>query len=360
MLALSAGASSQERTPDSTQPLPSWIHFFTHAGQWTGGPHGDVFGVVQPSFTRDGGRSWFGFTRARLGVRGALTPTLSFFTLTEMAVNGVTAPTGGAVRLLDAQLNWSPKSFVNFRFGQFLPDLGRLINPGVFVSWIDYTDIEKTVLFFNRMDDLETSAARDMGLSLWNDFAWRHYRFQYEVGVYNGSGIRQTELDDHKDYMASFRFGAGNWLTKVGHWRGRRTVGNAAPDKRKWVASVGWGDVVDGRLWFLAEYLRTSEDLISDGAPLVAEGFYAAVGWRIRSRAQLVYRIARCWCTSNPARPRDSEVHTVTATYWISGQSKLMVHYDLRRDRAQSSNDADALRIFVSAPFSFRMHADGR
>lgn len=352
----------QEGEPAPPRPRPSWIYFFTHAAQWDGAPHADVFGVVQPSATWSGSSDWatrFGFTRARLGVRGATSRPLSFFVLVELARNGVTAPTGGAVRLLDAQVNLRVSNAVNVRMGQFLPDGGRLITPGVFVSWVDYTDIEKAVLFFNRMGDSESSAARDMGVSLWNDFAAGRYRFQYEIGVYNGTGLRQDDADGEKDFVASARLGIGSWLAKAGHWRGSRVIGDERLGVTKWTASLGWGDLVDDPLWIMGEYLRSSQAQPRVPARIRVDGFFVAGGWWFTGRVQLGYRFAYCRCSDalSPPGPHDSRVHTMSLTYRIAGHQKLLFEYDLRTDLLDSrpSADSDAARFFMSVPFSFRI-----
>lgn len=369
MLAGASWASpldGQSADPKPYVPIPSWIHFFVHDGQWNGAPHADIFGVLQPSATllqRHDWRTEFGFTRARIGLRGAPAADLSFFTLVELAVNGVTAPTGGAVRLLDAQVNWRATPFLNLRFGQFLPDFGRLIMPGVFVPWIDYTDIEKTVLFFNRVGDAETSAARDTGVSVWNDFAWGRYRLQYEVGVFNGTGLQQIEADPHKDFIGSVRFGMGRWLVKGGYWAGGRTVQEEVLQKHKWSASLGWGNPVSGRVWTFVEYLRTTEDIAGSSETFTSDGFYVAGAWRIQAPLQLMYRLSRCRCEENIGAPGPlaSWVHSVSVSYRISGENKFMVQYDLRFDTKDlyAAADADSLRFFFSLPFSFRIHPEG-
>src|SRR6056297_1913358 len=140
-----ADSTAFEREP--VQPMKSWINVFTHAGQWSGKPHVDIFGIIQPTVRGGEGAidEEFGFTRARLGVRGTMTEDISYWALYELGRNGVTAPTNGGARLLDAQINWKATDWANLRMGQFIPDFAVAITPGAVVHWVDYTDIEKTV-----------------------------------------------------------------------------------------------------------------------------------------------------------------------------------------------------------------------
>lgn len=77
LLAMSNLAMSGEME----QPPPSWTTFFSHADQWQGKPHVELIGIIQPTYTENRSSSTldtFSFTRARLGVRGTATESISY------------------------------------------------------------------------------------------------------------------------------------------------------------------------------------------------------------------------------------------------------------------------------------------
>lgn len=344
-----------------TEPMKSWINVYTHAGQWQGKPHADMFGVIQPTYayTEDAStEDQFQFTRARLGLRGALTEDISFWTLYELAKNGVTVPTNGGARLLDAQINWRFSDYANLRMGQFIPDFGMAVTPGALVHWVDYTDIEKTVWFFNRSGDTETTALREMGVSLWNEFRNGPSSFSYEVGVYNGTGLSQVEsTDDDRDVIVGLRYAYGPWWTHAGYWTGDREVSGQSLGKDKYSLSAGWGNYVKDKYWIFGEYLNAEQEQ-SSGADIEADGFYIAAGWRPAKKWHLTYRYADCDCEENVGPPgrRDSQVHTLSAEYYIKGQMKIVAQYDMRDDDLDSvaNADGDKFWLMFSMPFSYR------
>lgn len=339
-------------------PMKSWIGFFTHSGQWSGSPHIDLIGVIQPSYTyvedatiEDG----FQFQRARLGVRGTATENISYFALYELARNGVTAPTDGGARLLDAQINLKLSDFANLRLGQFIPDFGIAITPGAVNHWIDYSDIEKSVWFFNRSGDTQTGALREMGASVWNEFRSGRSSFTYELGVYNGTGLNQVEnTDDDRDFIMSLRYGYGPAWIHGGYWTGDRQVGGQDLGKDKWSAALGWGNYVKDKYWAFGEYLSYEQEQPA-GPDIEADGFYLAAGWKPTNKTQLIYRYSECDCTENagPPGPRDSQVHSIIGEYYIKGPIKVMAQYDIRDDDVNV--DGDSFRIMLSLPFSYRL-----
>jgi len=345
------------------KPKKSWINFFAHSGQWKGKPHVDMFGVIQPSYTNIEDvkiKDTFSFTRARTGLRGSLTDTVSFFFLYEMGNSPPLGPTSGGMRMLDALVNWKFSDVANIRMGQFIPDFGHAIAPGALVSWIDYTDIEKSVWFFNRQGDSETTAARETGAAVWNEFSWDNSVLSYELGVYNGAGLRQVEqTDDSKDIIASVRYATGPFHVKTAYWTGDRKTGGQTVGKKKWAVSGGIGDYVNGDYWLLGEYMSTEEKQPGSIPDVNSDGFYIAAGWRPTRKHQLAYRYSSCDCTDNVGPPgkRDSTVNTFTYTYFIKGNLKILAQYDVRDDDLNVVPGArsNAFRIMFSMPFSYRL-----
>ena len=349
---------------------PNWVRFFTHSGRWTGSPHLDVIGIYQPTYTdtEDDRVDTFGFSRARFGFRGAVTNDISFWTLIETGRNGVTGPTNGGLRLLDAQINWNLADIVNLRMGQFIPDFSQTIAAGAFVDWIDYTEIEKTVWFFNRQGDRQTSALRELGASVWNEYHAGDHVFNYEMGYYNGRGLNQVESvttaqtgdpDDEKDIIAGVRYGYAKAWAHGGYWLGKRKFSGTRVDKTKYSATIGYGNFIKDRFYFIAEYLNTDEEQPSGADDVESDGFWTAVGYRPHPRWKMVYRYSECDCEDNIGPPgrSDTEQHTFALTHYLKGQMKIVAQYDINNDDygAVDFKDDNAFRIYFSLPLSYRI-----
>ena len=356
--ALFSGISNAEMEP----PMKSWLNFYTHSNQWTGKPHVDIFGVVQPSYSgvQDAAiDSTYSFQRARIGVRGSATENISYFTLYELARNGATAPTNGGARLLDAQINIKLSDFMNLRVGQFMPDFATTLTPGALVHWVDYTDIEKSVWFFNRNGDTETTALREMGASVWNEFRTGLNSFSYEVGMYNGTGLNQVETTDNdRDTIVGLRYAYGPYWTHAGYWTGDRKVSGQQLGKKKWSASAGIGNYVNGKYWIFGEYFNLKQEQTT-GPDIEDKGYYIAAGWKPTPKTQLTYRYSQCDCTDNVGPPgaRDSRVHSIIGEYFIKGNIKVVAQYDIRDDKADlvANADSNAYWLMLSLPFSYRV-----
>ncbi len=375
------GIMSSAAALSQTKPSGSFIPFFANSGKWQGKPHVDIFGVIQPTYTHTSdaraGKSIagtltgptpqpngskvkdsFSFTRARVGFRGTATKSVSFFTLLEFAQNPPTGPVGGAVRLLDARINWDFSKYVNLSMGQYIPDFAQGIQPGATVAWVDYTDVEKSVWFFNRQGDTQTTALREFGASLWKEFRWGNSEATYEIGAYNGNGLQQTETtDNHKDIIASLRFAHGPWWTHAGYITGQRKVLGEAVGRKRYSATAGWGNNITDKYWIFGEYLKTNEKQPNNAPNVKSDGFYIATGWRPIHKVGLMYRYSECDCEDNigPPGKRDSRVHTFSATYWLKGHMKILAQYDIRNESRAKSPNGNAFRVYFSVPFSYRV-----
>lgn len=347
---------------ETAQPSKSWTTFFSHADEWQGKPHVEIMGIIQPTYTdssSDNSLDTFSFTRARVGVRGTATESISYWFFYAFENGGTTAPVGGASRLLDAKINWAFSDYASLGMGQFIPDFAQAIQPGAFVNWIDYTDIEKTVYFFNRQGDTQTNALRELGMSLWKEFRWGHSAFNYEIGIYNGAGLQQVEqTDDDKDIILGARYAYGSYWVHGGYWTGDRDISEGETvGKDKYSATLGWGDNTKDKYWLFGEYLKTTEEQPGAVSDIDSDGFYIAAGWRPTKSVGLVYRYSECDCVNNIGAPgrRDSTVHTITATYFIQGQMKILAQYDVRDDDLPSADSSNAFRISFNLPFSYRL-----
>ena len=144
----------------------------------------------------------------------------------------------------------------------------------------------------------------------------------------------------------------------MGYWTGDRDVtGGESVGKDKYSATLGWGDNTKDKYWVYGEYLNTKEEQPGATPDVESDGFYVAAGWRPIKKVGLVYRYSECDCEDNIGAPgkRDSTVHTITATYFIQGQMKILAQYDIRSDDIPSADSSNAFRISFNLPFSYRL-----
>lgn len=267
---------------------PTYVNDFSDTISTPPGPgaiNGDrpVPGTIEPD--RNSTSSFF-LRRARIGVRGTMTPIdndINYFILTEWGQNGVTRG-GGAAQLLDASVSFNQLSRgvdaddlanlgMRVRVGQFLfsqtsQELSRS-TPGNRVH-IFFTGATDAFALNRRVFDngpnnfpgsTKVNAARDIGIEL---FDWAEFKdpifgggpleFTYSAALGNGDTIGELDKDgNQRQYY---------WLSLA------KLLDETRGARRHELMAYGWYQ--RGRVRFNDD---VNNDGISDNSQLGAGGF---------------------------------------------------------------------------------------
>jgi len=171
-----------------------------------------IFGYIQPQFTSqftDPGSSTFDFKRARLGVRGRVNRSFSYYVVLETSA----FVGGGDAYLLDAFVTYDKNEWAKFSLGSFKQPFGREVT----TACHSLTTIDRAIV-----SDQIVAPQRDMGLMMLGGSSKTNFR--YSLALMNGRGLGVKDNNKKKDVIgratyqvldflnvgASFRYGYPN------------------------------------------------------------------------------------------------------------------------------------------------------
>ena len=224
MMGFSATASAEEQEVKNAQQekktlveLPQWVKNIKFSGyamlQYQGedkdGSHSNTFNLRLARFILDG----------KIG---------NFDWRAQIQGTNATGPGQPTVQLVDLYAEWRKYPEFKVRAGQFKRafTFENPTNP-ITQGWRGYADaINKLSAFGDRTGE-RSSGGRDIGIQLSGDLfpnANGRRVFHYQVGVYNGEGVNQKDMDNRKDIIAGvwvmpikgLRIGAFGWTGSRG------------------------------------------------------------------------------------------------------------------------------------------------
>ncbi len=354
-------------------------------GAWRGSTA--RFNLVGPEF--DEGRS-VELRRARVGLRGRLTPWLNYFFLSEFGNNGVTNPNGNDhdPQLTDASITISPLRGFRLRLGQFkFPGSEEAWTAQHASAYINFTNMTAQLLQ-ERFFDSDGSAActralravqdcrnfangsfgafRDLGIEVFETFVHEGWEYSYAFMVGNGNGLTRWDNDDNKDiyaYLSTEKVFGGkgpfrdSWKLYVWMQEGKREL--KLPQRRTWNRDRrGVGTTFRGWDWrFAAEYVDADGMIFSgsdsgvvpgtasaDGALIAsnnvapdesAYGWYVQAGRQIHPMVELNVRYDEGVRGTKLARNRrEAETWTLGVLSQFAKSSRVIVNYEFRKASA--------------------------
>jgi hypothetical protein len=242
------------------------------AGPWAG--QDAVFNTIPPDLDTESG---FHLRRARLGVRGTgfpLDSNVNYFLLAEFGNNGITANSGGAVRVTDASVTLNHlKDYTRVRIGQFKTPGSEDGLQAIHVHNYNNFSIAADQLLLERFRDWDgvgtcsvpdptqplspteslwfltcsggnglngsVGAYRDIGVQLFNTFSIADgpgshpWELSYAFMVGNGNGIARGDNDDNRElyyYLSAGQVFGGkgprrqDWKVYAWYQDGKRTL----------------------------------------------------------------------------------------------------------------------------------------
>ena len=231
MMGFSATASAEEQEVQNAQQekktlveLPQWVKNIKFSGyamlQYQGedkeGSHSNTFNLRLARFILDGKIGHFDW---RAQIQGT----------------NATGPGQPTVQIVDLYAEWRKYPEFKVRAGQFKRafTFENPTNP-ITQGWRGYADVINKLSAFGDRTGERSSGGRDIGIQLSGDLfpnANGRRVFHYQIGVYNGEGVNQKDMDNRKDIIA------GVWVMPI---KGLR------------IGAFGWtgsrGEMVDSKL----------------------------------------------------------------------------------------------------------------
>ena len=342
---------------------------------------GYVMTQFQASDQEDKESNSFNIRMVRMALEGRLMQDL--YWKVQIQANGNTSDLGSSPRMVDAFAEWQKYDAFKIKAGQFKRPFS-FENPmhPITQGFMGYSQgITKLSGFSDRVGE-HASNGRDIGVQIQGDFlkneAGRNL-VHYQIGVFNGQGTNQKDVDQRKDIIGGawvmpikgLRIGAFGWTgsyARKGTWTEVDANGNAQ-------TKSGVRSVSKNRYAFSAEYAANdwtvrSEYIHSQGygfeksmssgketdgsinyaAGDKADGFYAlmiapVVSKKLYAKARYdLYRPRAEWSTSKTN-------YEIGANYWIGKSIMIGAEYVRVNDRSLKKHNYNMVDVELDVKF---------
>lgn len=187
----------------STAQVPEWLKMFKLSG----------YGMTQYQYTGQEGAKANSFN-IRLGrVIIDAKPHKDWTARVQFQYNGNTADLSSSLKVVDVYAEWQKYDFFRVKGGQFKRafTFENPMNP-IDQGFMSFSQNIMQLAGFTDRDGMASSNGRDLGLQIQGDFlknAAGRNLLHYQIGVYNGQGINQKDVDQQKDVIG------GVWVMPV-------------------------------------------------------------------------------------------------------------------------------------------------
>ena len=342
---------------------------------------GYVMTQFQASDLEDKESNSFNIRMVRMALEGRLMQDL--YWKVQIQANGNTSDLGSSPRMVDAFAEWQKYDAFKIKAGQFKRPFS-FENPmhPITQGFMGYAQgISKLSGFSDRVGE-HASNGRDIGVQIQGDFlkneAGRNL-VHYQIGVFNGQGTNQKDVDQRKDIIGGawvmpikgLRIGAFGWTgsyARKGTWTEVDANGNAqtksgvrSVSKNRYAFSVEYA----ANDWTVrSEYIHSQgygfEKSMSSGketdcsinyaAGDKADGFYAlmiapVVSKKLYAKARYdLYRPRAEWSTSKTN-------YEIGANYWIGKSIMIGAEYVRVNDRSLKKHDYNMVDVELDVKF---------
>ena len=254
---LNAEVQAVEETTQekSSIEIPAWIKnikfsgygMLQYQGQDPEGNHSNSFNLRLARFILDGKIGDFDW---RAQIQGT----------------NATGPGQPTVQLVDLYAEWRKYPEFKVRAGQFKRAF-TYENPThpITQGWRGYADVINKLSAFGDRTGEKSSGGRDIGIQVSGDLfpnANGRRLFHYQVGVYNGEGVNQKDMDNRKDIIAGVwvmpikgvRIGAFGWTGSRGGMLDPVTGEKRSIEKNRYCLSAEYDK---NEYTFRAEYIHS-------------------------------------------------------------------------------------------------------
>lgn len=331
----------------------------------------------------------FNIRMVRMALEGRLMK--DFYWKVQLQANGNTSDLGSSPRMVDAFAEWQKYEAFKIKAGQFKRPF-TFENPmhPITQGFMGYSqNVSKLAGFSDRAGE-HASNGRDIGVQIQGDFlknAAGRNLLHYQVGVFNGQGTNQKDVDQRKDVIGGIwvapikglRIGAFGWTgssARKGTWNVTDANHNVVKNEDGSVKTqTGVRSLSKNRYAFSAEYAANdwtvrSEYIHSQGYGFTksltsgketdcninyaagdqADGFYAlmiapVISKKLYAKARYdLYRPRAEWGTSRTQ-------YEIGANYWIGKSIMIGAEYARINDRSLAKPDYNMIDVEFDVKF---------
>ena len=324
---------------------------------------GYVMSQFQASDQEDKESNSFNIRMVRMSLEGRLMQ--DFYWKVQLQANGNTSNLGSSPRMVDAFAEWQKYEAFKIKAGQFKRPF-TFENPmhPVTQGFMGYSQNVSKLSGFNDRVGEHASNGRDIGVQIQGDFAKAadgHNFIHYQVGVFNGQGTGQKDVDQRKDVIGGvwlapikgLRIGAFGWTgsyARKGTWteNGNEKSGVRSLGKNRYALSAEYAandwtvrsEYIHSQGYGFSKTFSTGKETdcnINYNAGNRADGFYAlmiapVISKKLYAKARYdMYRPRAEWSTSKTN-------YEIGANYWIGKSIMIAAEYVRVNDRSLAAD----------------------
>ena len=346
-----------ETKQKATIELPAWVKnikfsgygMLQYQGQDPEGNHSNTFNLRLARFILDGKIGDFDW---RAQIQGT----------------NATGPGQPTVQLVDLYAEWRRFPEFKIRAGEFKRAF-TFENPThpITQGWRAYADVINTLSGFGDRTGERSSGGRDIGIQFAGDLfpnANGRRLFHYQVGIYNGEGINQKDMDNRKDIIGGIwvmpikgmRIGAFGWTGSRGAMLDPLTGETRSVEKNRYCLSAEYDK---DEYTFRAEYIHSQGWGAAKAGNNVREIDYnngdKADGWyafgivpviKSKLHAKARYQTYR----DNKEWNRAKTMYEIGCNYYFTKNLQVNLEYARVNDRTLAKHNYN----FVDVQFDFR------
>ena len=348
----------QETQQKETVEVPAWVKnikfsgygMLQYQGQDPEGNHSNTFNLRLARFILDGKIGDFDW---RAQIQGT----------------NATGPGQPTVQLVDLYAEWRKHPEFKIRVGQFKRAF-TYENPThpITQGWRGYADVINKLSAFGDRTGEKSSGGRDIGIQFAGDLfpnANGRRLFHYQVGIYNGEGVNQKDMDNRKDLIAGawvmpikgVRVGAFGWTGSRGGMLDPLTGEKRSIEKNRYclsaeydlneytfraeyIHSQGWGASSPGNNSRVIDYSKGDK---ADGWYVF--GIVPLIKGKLHAKARYQsYRNQKEWATS---------VNQVECglNYFFTKNLELHMEYSHVNDRSKAKHNYNLVDVELDFRF---------
>ena len=212
---------------------------------------------INPRFTYIDGEDPYGFDirRVQFDVKGKIVKNIEYALLFEFA---------GTPKILNANASWTPFNELKIRGGQYkVPFTLESAYARTRLESVNNSQIVEQLTYYSNDPSGQSSNGRDIGISLYGGFIKKNgYNIvDYDIGVFNGSGIGLKDNNRKKDVVGRVNVNPIKPVTVSGSFiNGRYGNTKSEPLKKKERYAVG-ARYDDGRFLGRAEAILSNTEV---------------------------------------------------------------------------------------------------
>ena len=265
--------------------------------------------------------------RARLDLKGNLTPYFFYRLQTDFAVSP---------KLLDAYAEIKLFDFLNFTIGQAkIPfSLENLASSNKMES-IDRSQVVEALVARGK-DPIGNQNGRDIGFQVGGSLVKynNHYLFDYKIGVFNGSGINSEDKNENKDVIGRLVYHPVKGVDLGGSfYSGKGYFGTPGPtnqDRSRYGAELS----CDYKNYtFRGEYLSGKDGVTN------SNGWYAQLGYYIIPQKLQVIVKYDVYDPNTSVSINLASNYIIGGTYNFNTWSRIQAGYTFRQEEGPSLNN---------------------